>query len=412
VSSSPIPVDLRILVVDDDPMMVSIIVAVLRDAGLSLIEAADGGAVALARLAAQPFDLLICDLNMPDMDGISLMRQVASFASPPAFLLLSGEDQRILNASRQYAEARKLTILGMLRKPVERESLTSMLEQFRPAEERTPRECGQPRLGSEQIRLGLTTGALHLAYQPKVDLRDGALIGVEALLRWHDPEFGSVPAPEVVRAAESAQMIDPLTIAVLARAVTDRASLLRGDIDINIAINVSMHNLRDLAIIDRMTGVVAAGHDRPDHFTLEVTETHLINDLAQVLEGLIRLRLQRFKIAIDDYGTGAATMQFLMQLPSTELKIDRSFVTAAPCSEHGRVLLRSAIELGLHLGQTVSVEGVETESEAQLVRELGSQLGQGYFYGRPMELDELIAWTSTHLSRGEAAGVFEAHGGT
>jgi EAL domain-containing protein (putative c-di-GMP-specific phosphodiesterase class I) len=97
-------------------------------------------------------------------------------------------------------------------------------------------------------------------------------------------------------------------------------------------------------------------------------------------------------------------MQFLMQLPSTELKIDRSFVAAAPRSEHGRVLLQSAIDLGLQLGQTVVVEGVETETEAQLARELGAHLGQGYLYGRPMKLDELIAWTSTHAIRPAAVG--------
>ena len=399
--NSPFPVDLRVLVVDDDPMMVNIIVAVLRDAGLSSIEAAEGGSAALGCLAAHPVDLLICDLNMPDMDGVCLMSHVASLACRPAFILLSGEDQGILDASRRFAEAKKLSILGVLRKPVERDSLTDMLVRFRPADEQQSRDCVERMLGSDRISAGLTNGALRLAYQPKVDLSDGALIGVEALLRWHDPEFGCLPAPEVIRAAERAGMIDPLTLAVLTRAVTDRASLLRDNIDINIAINVSMHNLRDLSIIERMTGAVTDGHDQPDRFTLEVTETHLINDLAQVLEALIRLRLQRFKIAIDDYGTGAATMQFLMQLPSTELKIDRSFVAAAPRSEHGRVFLQSAIELGLHLGQTVSVEGVETESEAQLVRKLGSHLGQGYFYGRPMELEELIDWTSTHSSRCE-----------
>ena len=89
-------------------------------------------------------------------------------------------------------------------------------------------------------------------------------------------------------------------------------------------------------------------------------------------------------------------MQLLMQLPSTGLKIDRSFVAAAPGSEQGRVLLQSAIELGVQLGQLVIVEGVETEAEARLARELGAHLGQGYLYGRPMKLDELISWMARH----------------
>jgi EAL domain-containing protein (putative c-di-GMP-specific phosphodiesterase class I) len=309
--------------------------------------------------------------------------------------LFSGEDTRVLDASRRFAEAKQLTILGVLRKPVERDAVMSVLKRYRPADERPSRSHGDVLLGSDGIRLGLASDAVRLAYQPKVNLNDGALVGVEALLRWQDPERGSIPPPEVIRAAEGADLIDALTLAVLTGAVRDRALLVSGGIDIDVAINLSMENLRDFSIVDRMAGVVAAAGDRPERYTLEITETRLIDDLAQVLEVLIRLRLQGFKIAIDDYGTGAATMQLLTQLPSTELKIDRSFVAAAPHSAQGRVLLQSAIELGLQLGQIVVVEGVETEMEARLARELGSHHGQGYLYGRPMKLDELVAWTST-----------------
>lgn len=394
--SFPHPTGLRALVVDDDPVMLEIISALLSDAGLASLETAGSGTAALERLAARPVDLLVCDLNMPGMDGIRLMSHVASLPNHPAIILLSGEDSRVLDVSRQFAEAKGLTILGVLSKPVDLESLMAALLLYHPATQSPPQSAPEIVLGSERLHIGLNIGSLRLAYQPKVDLKDESLIGVEALLRWEDAELGPVLAPEVVRAAESANLIDALTLAVLTRAVHDRAALVRGGIDINIAFNVSMHNLDNLAIIDRMSEIVTAANDQPHRYTLEVTETHLMENLAHVLEALVRSRLQGFKVAIDDYGTGAATMQFLMQLPSTELKIDRSFIAAAPRSEHGRVLLQSAIELGIRLGQSVVAEGVETETEAQLVRELGCHLGQGYFYARPMNLDELIAWTSTH----------------
>lgn len=402
-SSSPYLRDLRALVVDDDPMMVDIISTLLGDAGLTSLETAGNGTAALERLAVRPVDLLVCDLNMPDMDGIRLMSHVASLPDSPAIILLSGEDPRVLDVSQQFAEAKGLTVLGVLRKPVDFESLVEVLQRYRFGHQQHMHDAHKVMLGRDRVRVGLSADALQLAYQPKIDLKDGSLVGVEALLRWHDAELGGIPAPEAVRAAEKAELIDTLTLAVLTRVVDDRAALLRSDIDINIAFNVSMHNLYNLAIIDRMSEIVAAAHDQPDRYTLEVTETHLMGDLARVLEALIRSRLQGFKVAIDDYGTGAATMQFLMQLPSTELKIDRSFVAAGPRTEHGRVLLQSAIELGIRLGQTVTVEGVETETEAQLARELGCHLAQGYFYGRPMNLDDLIAWASTHSIRPAAA---------
>lgn len=382
---------LNTLVVDDDPVMVEIISVVLRDLGVMLIDTASDGAGALERLGSTTVDLLVCDLNMPGMDGIRLLSHVASLPEHPAIILLSGEDPRILDAARQFAEAKELTIIGTASKPVTAESLTKLLLRFRRPEKK-PAQRQRPAVGCNKVRSGLAGHAVALAYQPKVDLIDGRLIGVEALLRWNDEELGIVSPPEIVRAAENCHLIDELTIGVLARAVDDRATLMSDGIDTNIALNVSMRNLHNLAIVDRMLEVVHRAGDQPNHFTLEVTETHLIQDLPPVLEALLRLRLQGFKIAIDDYGTGAATMQFLMQLPSTELKIDRSFVAAATRSDSGRALLQSAIDLGLQLGQDVIAEGVETIEEASLLLRLGCRFAQGNFYGRPMTIKELTAW--------------------
>ncbi|WP_408949832.1 EAL domain-containing protein [Lysobacter sp. Hz 25] len=389
-SSSPCPLGLRTLVVDDDPVMLAIISALLEDAGFESFETAHDGSAALERLADHPFELMICDLNMPGMDGIRLMSRLASLAALPAVVLLSGEDPRVLDVSRQFAEAKGLTILGVLPKPVDHDALMAVLRLYRPAAPQPAASASPAVLTHDAIRKGIAGTALQLAYQPKVELARGAIVGAEALLRWQDPDLGRVAAPDVIRAAENADLIDALTLAVLRRAVGDRGSLLRAGVDINLAFNVSMHNLHNLSIIDQMSAVVAGAGDRAQSYTLEVTETHLMDKPAHVLEALIRSRLQGFKVAIDDYGTGAATMQFLMQLPSTELKIDRSFVGAAPLSEHGRVLFQSAIDLGRRLDLTVTAEGVETETEARLALELGCHLGQGYFYGRPMSLDELI----------------------
>lgn len=397
-SRSPTFNGLSTLVVDDDPLMVEVISTVLRDLGLTTLDAATDGAAALQRMAESSIDLLVCDLNMPGMDGIRLLSHVASLPARPAIILLSGEDPRILEAACRFAEAKELTILGAASKPVTAESLISLLEAFRQPELKQARQLQSP-MDCGKIRLGLADHAIALAYQPKVDLIDGRLIGVEALLRWNDAELGVLPPPDIVRAAEACHLIDELTIGVLSCAVHGRAALARSGIDTNVALNVSMHNLHNLSIVDRMSELVIEAGDQPSHFTLEVTETHLISDLASVLEALLRLRLQGFKIAIDDYGTGAATMQFLMQLPSTELKIDRTFVTAATRSDSGRAMLQSAIELGLQLGQDVIAEGVETAGEARLLQQLGCRFAQGYFYGRPMTLDAFTAWIAQHRNQ-------------
>jgi len=386
---------LSTLVVDDDPLMVEVISTVLRDLGLAVVDGVADGAAALQRLGESTIDLLVCDLNMPGMDGIRLLSRVAALTTRPAIILLSGEDPRILEAACRFAEAKELTIIGAASKPITPESLMGLLDAFQQPQIKQA-NSRQQIVDCQKVRSGLTEHAIALAYQPKVDLVDGRLIGVEALLRWHDAELGVLPPPDIVRAAESCHLIDELTIGVLACAVHGRAAMVRNGIDTNIALNVSMHNLHNLSIVDRMSELVLDAGDQPSHFTLEVTETHLISDLTSVLEALLRLRLQGFKIAIDDYGTGAATMQFLMQLPSTELKIDRCFVAEATRSEAGRAMLQSAIDLGLQLGQDVIAEGVETPGEARLLQQLGCRFAQGYFYGRPMTLEAFTSWIMQH----------------
>lgn len=386
------PTSLNALIVDDDPFIGEIVAGALREAGLVSIRQAADGKSALEYMAIQAVELLVCDLNMPEMDGILLMRHLATYAIPPAIILLSGNDLRILDASRQYAEAKNLVVLGTLSKPLMPGALMNVLQRYRPLLDSRRFVSGGIRLDKAALRHGLGTGALQLAHQPKMDLGNGSIIGIESLLRWQDERLGLIPPYEVVRAAEDAGMIDVLTESILTQAVLDRARLVRRGMDINVSINVSMHNLLNPTIVDCMSDIVRAAGDLPFRYTLEVTETHLVEDLTRVLETLIRARLRGFLIAIDDYGTGAASMQLLMQLPSTELKIDRVFVAMAPRHDLGRTMMKSAIDIGLKLGQVVTAEGIESEAEARLATELGCHQGQGYLYGYPMTVDTLVAW--------------------
>ncbi|WP_368565226.1 EAL domain-containing protein [Pseudoxanthomonas sp. UTMC 1351] len=382
---------LRALVVDDDPLMTELIAVLLRDSGFEQIDVACDGQAALEYLSRCAAHLLICDLNMPRMDGIQLMSRIAALEQRPAIILVSGEHSRILDSSRQFAEAKQLTLLGVLRKPVAREPLISLLNLYRPGIELPHVGSVHRSLDATYLSEGIGNGVVRLHYQPKIDLRSGEMVGVEALLRWADPTSGIVPSARVVDAAEQCGLIDQLTLAVLAQAARDRRAAAGRGILLDFAINISLKNLHHPDIVERMLDAVATGLGEPSDFTLEITETHLVDDLARILEPLLRLRLFGFKISLDDYGTGASSMQLLSQLPSTELKIDRSFVTAAPRSVQGRAFMQSAVELSLQMGQTIVAEGIETEEQRLLALELGCQIGQGYFFSRPLPFEELMA---------------------
>lgn len=396
---------LRVLVADDDSMMTALLSMILSDYGIDLVGIADNGNAAFELLSSKAADVLICDLNMPGMDGVQLMGLISTLEQRPAIIVLSGEDSRILDSSRQFAEAKSLTVLGVLNKPIAHESLAALLARFRHDEQQSINKVPDVALDRKRIRAGLEGAALQLSYQPKVDLRTGRLAGVEGLLRWTDPESGVLcPSGEVILAAERHSMIDELTLAIFAQAVRDRRIAAARGLAVNFAINLSLENLKEASIADQMLTIATRESATPADFTLEITETHLIDDLARILEPLLRLRLQGFKIALDDFGTGASTMQMLSQLPSTELKIDRSFVAAGPIGPQGRAFLQSAVELGRQMGQSIVAEGIETQEELELAIELGCHLGQGYLFSRPLPLEDLMTWERARASTRSTTG--------
>lgn len=381
------------LIVDDDQVTTELFSALLRDWVIADIETASDGDHALAVLARRDVDLVICDLNMPGMDGAVLTKHLAALPHRPALILISGEDLRVLEAGMRLAVARGLVVLGFLQKPIDRSRLLELLRAYRPAERGSQGFADRFAMMDEQcLRDGLIKGIHRLVYQPKVDLRSGALSGVEALLRWHDPVHGDIAPQEVVDVAERHHCIDELTLSILERAALDRSKFADAGVAVNVAVNVSLRNLRNEGMVEKIIDAVATQGNAPSDFTLEITETHLVEDLATALEMLIRLRMSGFHVALDDYGTGASTMQFLQQFPSTEMKIDRSFVAAAPLSDQGRAFLSTAADLGKRLGQVVVAEGIETEREMALASEVGCDQGQGYYFCRPLPVDGLLEW--------------------
>lgn len=216
---------LHALVVDDDPFMLDVVSLTLQRLGVRQVDTADSGEAALARLSTPetPFHLLLCDLNMPGMDGIELLRHVGNLEFGGGVILFSGADERILKAAVSRARARFLNVLGSLQKPVTLEALGHFLDHFDAA--RTLRDSG-PRLSTlsvHELRQSLEQRHLCLFYQPQVDMRDGRLVGVEALARLRHPQYGLLGPATFVPLSEQDDLIRPFTEAVV-RASLDQAA--------------------------------------------------------------------------------------------------------------------------------------------------------------------------------------------
>jgi EAL domain-containing protein (putative c-di-GMP-specific phosphodiesterase class I)/CHASE2 domain-containing sensor protein len=241
-----------------------------------------------------------------------------------------------------------------------------------------------------QLDSAIDKGEVWVAYQPKLDLATRQIIGAEALARWTHPEKGPIAATEFVAAAEQHDRIGKLTDFVLDKAVAAGASIARQGRDFNIAVNLSARLLADRNFTLRLSALLARHGLDARHLTLELTETAAIIGSGEAVDMLARLRELGVNIAIDDYGTGLSTLDYLKKVPAGEIKIDQSFVKSMCDNRSDRLMVQSTIALAHSLGRKVVAEGVEEREVLEALTEMGCDIAQGYVIGRPMSLESLV----------------------
>lgn len=240
-----------------------------------------------------------------------------------------------------------------------------------------------------QLDAAIDDGSVWVAYQPKMDLATRRITGAEALVRWTHAEKGLISPLEFIPAAEQNNRIDKLTFHVLDRAVQAAASLNAHGILFDISVNMSPRVFDNRDLIRRVDEILARHKLAPARLTLEVTETASVNDGSRMRDALVALRKRGVRISIDDYGTGLSTLEYLRDMPGDEIKIDRSFIKALIDNDSDRLMVRSTIELAHSLGRVVVAEGIEDEQTLDALAEMGCDIAQGFFLGRPQPFTSL-----------------------
>ncbi len=380
----------RILLLDDDPFVLELMGHQLAELGFSRVTAMDQAAHALAVLEMEPgaFSVILCDLQMPAMDGIEFVRHLVRLGYDKGLVLMSGENQRILHTAETLARAHRLQVLGALAKPVTLEQLRRVLAC------RPPREASSPRLvyGPQEVERGIAGGELMLHYQPKVEVATGAVVGFESLARWVHPRDGLVYPDQFITTAEEHGLMDALTRVVLGLAVAQARRWTDIGLDLHMAVNVSMDNLTSLEFADGVAGELKGAGMPPSALLLEVTESRLMKDPQASLDVLTRLSLKRIGLSIDDFGTGHSSLVQLRDIPFGELKVDRGFVHGAAHAPASRAILEASLDMARRLGMQTVAEGVEEREDWELLCGLDCDLAQGYFIARPMPAADVPAW--------------------
>jgi diguanylate cyclase (GGDEF)-like protein len=242
-----------------------------------------------------------------------------------------------------------------------------------------------------ELRSAITAGELSVAYQPKVDLAAGRIVGVEALVRWQHPRHGYLPPDEFIPLAEQTGLIRPLTDHVLQQALRQCRAWSELGIDIAVAVNLSARSLADVDLVARTRAALASNGVSPKMLTLEITESMIMADPIRALETLERLAAMGIHLSIDDFGTGYSSLSYLSRLPVHEVKIDRSFVMKMTSQEDDATIVRSVVDLARNLHLTVVAEGVEDAETLRSLHGLGCAGAQGYFVSRPLAASALTA---------------------
>jgi diguanylate cyclase (GGDEF)-like protein/PAS domain S-box-containing protein len=242
------------------------------------------------------------------------------------------------------------------------------------------------------LRGAIANGELQLVYQPKVRLSDLKCIGVEALARWSHPELGVVSPAEFVPLAEESNLIGPLTHWALSRSLDDHAGWRTAGLNVQLAVNLSARHLRDPAFAQELLNEIERKGTDPEWVELEITETALMNDPEKAMAVLQILTRAGVRIAMDDFGTGFSSLAYLKHLNLHTLKIDRCFIKDITHNPNDFTIVRSTLRMAHGLDLRVVAEGIEEREHYETLRDLGCDVGQGYWISKPMQAEQFVAW--------------------
>ena len=382
--------DHSVLVVEDHDFQRRMAVRILRGLGVGTLADAANGVAALDLLADLPApDVILCDIDMPEMDGVQFIRHVAQRGLAGAVIIASGLDSKVLGAVTAIGEAHGLQVLGAVEKPLNARRLGELLESYhrQPAAPVT----GPAPVDAVELKEALADGRLTTRFEPRVDLSGCEVSAVVAVAGWPHPSLGWIHQSAFVGLLEREAAVTALTEATLAGACAEVWTLEHGGLQPRIGVEVSEASLADPDLADRFLEIVAAHGAEPDRFTCEVSE-HSLAKASIRLDVLTRLRVKGFGLALGRFGSRHLPIDRLASYPFTEVKVDGSLVSGASGDRRRVAQLETALEAARTFGVPVVATGCDGEADFDLLVDLECRFAEGTFIGPAMAAADLVAW--------------------
>lgn len=384
-----------LLVLDDEAAVAQSIVSMATRCGFRAVATYDAPSFFEALKQHQPTHIVL-DLRMPNTDGILVLERLRAEACTANIIISSGVDQRVIDASARSASESGLHVSGAVSKPFTARTLQAALAQkTRSVGADTPTQR-RPDVGAikpEDIKAALDADIIRPHFQPKVNCRDGQLVGFEALARWEGQNTVSPTPDDFIPVTESSGQIGRLTERITGHAIRWLADSFPNSNN-SIAFNVSAYSLGDSRVLDLIEALCDRFGINHERVVIEITESGMLGQDTEILNLLTRMRLKNFQLSIDDFGAGYSTIVQLSRLPFSELKIDKRFVTSVCNSAESRTIVNAIIGMAQGLNLATVAEGVEDLNTFNYLRDQGCDVAQGYFIGRPMSASDAMNWAT------------------
>lgn len=385
----------QVLVVEDSLLQRGHAVELLRGLGAAAVHEAGNGVEGLARLGQASVDLVVTDLEMPQMDGITFIGEFAARGFRPALVILSGLDPAILFTVRLMAETYGLQVLGAIPKPLSAEGLRCL---FKGAGRlagaglgASPATAWGP--SPEELRHGFGQGEFTNFFQPKVTFEGAHFRGVEALARWRNPKHGLLgPAAFLPGLESQGELLEALSLALLREAGQAWQAWRRRGLNLELALNLPLGCLGNAAFPGLLLEMAQELGLEARRLRIEVAEAGAGAWTATVRQGLERLREAGIGLCLENLGTSLESLALLESLPFSAVKLDRSVTANLPHSERHRAIAGRLVEQAAARSVVPMAAGIETLEAWRALKALGYEQGQGFLIGRPMPGEQLGEW--------------------
>ncbi|MCK8043819.1 EAL domain-containing response regulator [Shewanella sp. 1CM18E] len=387
---------MKILVIEDhefqrEAMLMQL--ALIEQPVISEIKTASSGRAALKLMTSFKPDVLLCDLKMPEMDGITFLGYISELSFNGSIIITSASNHIVLNTVQKMCLSYHLKVIGAISKPVKITILKELLQLAHLEQQSNTTFIVNNTLKNKdftekELVHALEQGWIRPYFQPLVDLDNGEWRGCEALIRFIHPVLGVLPPASFLPLLSKMQKDAELALLSIEYILSKQPELLGRSVAVNITPTTLMHS----HFVDKLLNIAERHPNLSQKVYFEITESDALENTGRALESASRLAMHGFNLSIDDFGTGYSSLSLLDTLPFDSLKIDMSFIRPMESSKTAAAIVEACLLLSQRLQLESVAEGVETIALWRHLQQLDCNLAQGYFIAAPMSAERLKQW--------------------